>query len=75
MADPTAVVVVPAQTLDDRLRALGDADLDALRSRHPLHEVFDNGFGNGFDNGFSNNWDSTPLTNTPDEAGARSDRS
>lgn len=62
MAARTAMVDAPRRSLDERLRDLTDADLAALRGRHPDRRLPDHGFDNGFDNSFDNNWNGAART-------------
>jgi hypothetical protein len=50
--DQIALETGPGESVDERLQALADADLEMIRGQHQPGASFDNGFDNGFDNSF-----------------------
>jgi hypothetical protein len=42
----------PTESLDERLQALADSDLEMIRGGRRPRATFDNGFDNSFDNSF-----------------------
>jgi hypothetical protein len=77
MAEPTMVANPTRQTLDQRIQALSNADLDVIRGQRQPRDAFDNGFDNGFnnifDNGFDNGFNSDSLPKAARRARTESD--